>query len=337
MKKMIALTLVLLLILAASPALAGRSGESYTPIKDTSGAMLNNLDLCISLVDATFVGYGETFSFLDTTGPKTYERGYVDAVNGRGAKVVGGGISHVATTLYLQIKALAPSLKVSEKHVFSKFTGGYVKDKDDAIAVDYNDGLDLCFKNNWQDLMIYMWRDGEGMYCLIEAAPMGDGDSDYTHSDGYLSGVPAFDYDGISASLNQNMATRTGPNTKYTEPGTFPRSTDIEVFYKTEGNGVMWGMVEFKKDGEWYRLYTGMKRIDAARVPEDEEDYQMMTLTSAVTPRYGPGQEYAPQPDKMPSGGSVKVFFQENGYVMVDYEGKKQTIRGWVSADCLEW
>jgi len=155
------------------------------------------------------------------------------------------------------------------------------------------------------------------------------------HNGGGYPDIPEFPYYGRRAALNQSMAARTGPNTKYTEPGTFPQSTAITVFYQTSGNGVMWGMVEFKRNGEWYRLYTGMKRIDASNVPKDSENYVYAYLTSAVTPRYGPGTEYAAQPKKLPAGGSVKAYYQENDYAMVDYEGYDQVIRGWVPMSTL--
>ena len=149
------------------------------------------------------------------------------------------------------------------------------------------------------------------------------------------SSVPYFPYTGLKATLNQIMATRTGPNTKYTEPGTFAQSTSISVFYQTSGNGVMWGMVEFKHNGEWYRLYTGMKRINAASIPKDSEKYISVYLKSSVIPKYGPGERYAIQPHKLPSGGKVKAFYQENGYVMVDYEGFAQVVRGWIPLSSL--
>ena len=149
------------------------------------------------------------------------------------------------------------------------------------------------------------------------------------------SSVPYFPYTGVKATLNQKMATRTGPNTKYTEPGTFAQSTSISVFYQTSGNGVMWGMVEFKYNGEWYRLYTGMKRINAASVPKDSEKYISIYLKSSVVPKYGPGAGYAVQPYKLPSGGKVKAFYQEDGYVMVDYEGFDQVVRGWIPLSSL--
>jgi len=155
-------------------------------------------------------------------------------------------------------------------------------------------------------------------------------------SAGNGANIPYFYGSAIYASLNQRMATRTGPNTKYTEPGTYPQSTDISVYYQTEGNGVMWGMVEFRYNGMWYRLYTGMKRIDAyGGVPVDYESYQYMTMVRGTVPRYGPGEAYAAQPDRIPENGLVKVFFQENGYAMIDYEGYSQVIRGWVPLSAL--
>ena len=329
-------------ILAAIFALLGlaafaESDEGYalaqTPILDTSDAMLNNLDLCMSFVDGARVRYGDSFSFLDVTGPRTAERGYRNAVNGRGAKVVGGGISHVATTLYLALKQLEPFAPVTEKHTFAKFTGGYVSDKEDAIAVDYPGDLDLRFRNNWDDLTIFMWRDDENMYCEIVSDAASEGDPDGFAGDPEF---PEFGYAPLRASLNQRMATRTGPNTKYTEPGTYPQSTPIRVFYQTGGNGVMWGMVEFEYNGELMRLYTGMKRIDAGKVPRDSEDYRTAAMARAATPLYGPGDGYARQPDTIPSGAEIKVFFQENDYAMVDYEGKKQVVRGWVPLSSVD-
>ena len=148
-------------------------------------------------------------------------------------------------------------------------------------------------------------------------------------------GIPGFNYAGLRASLNQRMATRTGPGTQYTEPGTFAQSTPITVFYQTSGSGVMWGMVEFQYKSMWYRAYTGMKRIDASWVPTDSEPYQNRTISRNVTPRYGPGEYYAEQPHTIPSGERVKVFFTQNGYAMVDYDRQGGVVRGWIPVSSL--
>ena len=438
--------------------------EAQTPILDRSPEMLNNLDLCMTSVNGSRVMYGDTFSFLGVVGSTAKARGYMDAIDGRGVRTTGGGISHVASTLYSALWKMLFVVDITEKHHYSMFTGGYV-DEHYAVAVEYDDGLDLRFKNDFEDMTIYMWRDDRTMYCQIITdrfanMPMdnvegydysisddvqdyetdyeadyetGDYEAEYevpsylrgggvkpmyvancesfvtlrkyaakdsdalarvpygsmvallyddwtngfraVHYDGvegfilgeYLTStqppvrdfsadtnarsdnntkssnsrnasfdIPYFSYSGKSAVLNQKMATRTGPNTKYTEPGTFPQETAISVFYQTSGNGVQWGMVEFKANGEWYRAYTGMKRIDTGSVPKDSEKYQNLTITRSVTPLYGPGAKYAKQPATIPDGERVKVYFQQDGYAMIDYDGFSQSIRGWIPMDVLK-
>jgi len=175
-----------------------------------------------------------------------------------------------------------------------------------------------------------------GVFSVAELEEMlaGGGSWDGDSHDG--TSFPAFPYTGQSATLIERMATRTGPNTKYTEPGTFSIDTDITVFYQTEGNGVMWAMVEFQNNRQWYRLYTGMKRIDADWVPRDDEAYETRRLSRDATPVYGPGEHYASSKVKISSGERVKVFFEEGGYVMIDYEGGKQVLRGWVPVSAIE-
>ena len=152
----------------------------------------------------------------------------------------------------------------------------------------------------------------------------------------YGPGIRGFSFEGEYGYLNQNMATRSGPSTKYSEPGTFPESTDICVFYQTTGGSVMWGYVEFEYKELWYRVYTGMKRIDDADdVPRYEEVFQLRTMSDNALPLYGPGIEYAKLKDEIPADAEVKVYFQQDGYAMVDYEGYKQVIRGWVPLSLL--
>jgi len=161
-------------------------------------------------------------------------------------------------------------------------------------------------------------------------------DSEFGGEGVYGPGIRNFAFTGEYGRLNQKLATRSGPGTKYTEPGAFPASTDISVYYQTNGNGVMWGLVEFENKGLWYRVYTGMKRIDDAYdVPRYEEVFRLRTMIGNTLPLYGPGKEYAKLKDEIPADAEVKVYFQQNGYAMVDYEGYKQVIRGWVPLSLL--
>lgn len=65
----------------------------------------------------------------------------------------------------------------------------------------------------------------------------------------------------VSATPNQTLLFRTGPNTKYVEMYTMPQSTPITALEYEEGNGVTWVLVEFFKDGQRVRGYTGLKRM----------------------------------------------------------------------------
>jgi len=65
----------------------------------------------------------------------------------------------------------------------------------------------------------------------------------------------------VPATPNQKLAFRTGPNTKYVELYTLPKSTSISAIEYEEGNGVTWVLVEFVYNGETVRGYTGLKRM----------------------------------------------------------------------------
>lgn len=115
----------------------------------------NNMELTASKVNGTIVKNGETFSFNETVGNPTPDRGYEKAgvfVDGKKVKGYGGGNCQVSTTIYdavLQVK----ELEVTERHEHGKDVG-YVKQGKDA-TVAYDD-LDLKFKNNTgYDIKIY--------------------------------------------------------------------------------------------------------------------------------------------------------------------------------------
>ena len=76
--------------------------------------------------------------------------------------------------------------------------------------------------------------------------------------------LPEMALAAVPGTLNQQMATRSGPGTKYTEElGTLPSSTDITVTAQVETAGTIWYQVEFRESGRLYRAYTGKKRVNA--------------------------------------------------------------------------
>jgi len=142
----------------------------------------------------------------------------------------------------------------------------------------------------------------------------------------------------IEAWLNQRMALRTGPNTTYTEMFTLPQATPIQVYNREMGNGVDWAQVEFEYNGDMYRGYTGMKRIETGEeVPWMAFDGLKTRMGASATPRFGPGRAYAAHGDALRLGASVTAFYAEGGYAMIDYKNASgKLVRGWVPSSALE-
>ena len=136
------------------------------------------------------------------------------------------------------------------------------------------------------------------------------------------------------AVLNQRMATRSGPGTKYTEDlGTLPMDTQITLIQAVTTNGTPWGEVEFSRNGMLYRAYTGMKRINAQGVfAQGDNSYYEVTLSQSVSAYYGPGYNYALRKGAPAPGMLLRVFRVENGFYQVDYQGSDRWVRAWLPA-----
>ena len=93
---------------------------------DGNSATRNNVVLACGSIYDTTLSYYDAFSFNDIVGPRTSDYGYKAAVNGRGVKVVGGGVAQVASAVYLAVKDLT--------------------DENDAVLTDYNDDIDFRFR-----------------------------------------------------------------------------------------------------------------------------------------------------------------------------------------------
>lgn len=166
MRKALAWILALLLLASCIPASASVA-FAQTALDDPDSARAANVQLAASAINQTRILYGETFSFNAVVGPRTEERGYVSAVNGRGAEVTGGGVGQAASTLYLALCGLEPdSVTFDALSVYGdSFTGGYLDDGDQAVLVDYGDGVDFCFTNYAAtEMILEMWL-SEGYLC----------------------------------------------------------------------------------------------------------------------------------------------------------------------------
>ena len=164
-RKWIAGIIVCLVMLLAG-AETTFADESYaeTPLAGASEGQRSNILLAAQAIDGTRLGFGEGFSFNQTVGERSEEYGFQSAANGRGVSVVGGGVAQTATTLYLALMQ-RDDIEYSSIYTYNEnFTGGYVDSGYDAIATDYDDGLDFAFNSYYEgELVIYIWIDGEAL------------------------------------------------------------------------------------------------------------------------------------------------------------------------------
>ncbi len=161
--------LALLFSLAAIPAAAEETvaSSSVITVDGDSEALLDNIRRAADTLNGLLVAYGETFSFNDAVGPRTAENGYKKAENGRNTKVLGGGVSQVASALYLALEGLG-GIEYLEKETYGdNFTGSYVFSGDEAILTDYAKGIDFSFANGHDTFRINMALDGEDLTCEL--------------------------------------------------------------------------------------------------------------------------------------------------------------------------
>lgn len=114
--------------------------------KDTNRQ--KNIGITCSTLNNTIVENGQTFSFCDTVGQATTDKGYEKAeifdANGKVKQGLGGGNCQVSTTLYNAVLSV-PSLNVIERHAHSNKVPYIETGKDAAVAFG---SYDLKFVNN---------------------------------------------------------------------------------------------------------------------------------------------------------------------------------------------
>ena len=120
-------------------------GMFVTEILDTDENRVKNLTLCASVLDGVTVDSGAEFSFNNTIGKRTEEKGYKEAkilVDGHRDYGVGGGICQISSTLYNA--ALDAGMEILERHTHSNEVHYVELGRDAAVSFGT---LDFRFKN----------------------------------------------------------------------------------------------------------------------------------------------------------------------------------------------
>ncbi len=118
-----------------------------TKIHNKEEARQNNIRITCNSLTNTEIKPGETFSFCNTVGKATKEKGYQEAdvyVDGEKQQGLGGGNCQVSTTLYNAVLKVE-GLEIIERHEHSGYVPYIEKGKDAAVAYG---SYDFRFKNN---------------------------------------------------------------------------------------------------------------------------------------------------------------------------------------------
>ena len=190
MKKRIgAWILIFTLIVGALAVPAGLAEAARytasTPLEGASSNNRRNIERAAASINGARVDSGGRFSFNATVGPRTKANGYVPAENARGVDVTGGGVSQVATTLYLALLRLGKKVEFTQLSTYgSRFQGNYVSDGSKAVITDYSGGTDFEFVNHTGDMVIEMWVSATALNCVVTVAENGGGTGNWFDNPG---------------------------------------------------------------------------------------------------------------------------------------------------------
>lgn len=139
-----------------------------TKIYSKDSSRQNNIEITCNTLNNTIVNAGETFSFCQTVGKATTNKGYEKAEiydhNGQKKDGLGGGNCQVSSTLYNAVLAV-PSLVVTERHEHSNNVPYVAKGKDAAVAYG---SYDFKFRNDLSNsVKILASTDGSYVYTSL--------------------------------------------------------------------------------------------------------------------------------------------------------------------------
>lgn len=122
-------------------------GTYSTSFKANDSNRSYNVKRASDSIDKKLLLPGETFSFNETTGPRSLKAGYKEATviyDGKFVPGEGGGVCQVSSTLYNTL--LSSQVNIVERHRHSLPVGYVPPGRDATVAYDV---LDLKFKNNY--------------------------------------------------------------------------------------------------------------------------------------------------------------------------------------------
>ena len=193
--------------------------STYTTQTTSDANRNNNINLACQAVTGTAVMPGETFSFNQTTGQRTLEKGYLMAAaiaGGATVDEVGGGVCQVSSTLFNAAAMADLTILKRSPHTWPS---NYVEKGRDATVNWPN--LDFVFRND-QDTPIFIVAYYQQRQCTVEI---------------YGASLGA----GLSIELSTQLTSRTDPpsepiyeNNPQLAPGTVQEKKKARTGYVVE-------------------------------------------------------------------------------------------------------
>jgi vancomycin resistance protein YoaR len=118
----------------------------------SSSNRIHNVHLMADYIDGTIIRPGETFSFNDSVGPRTPDRGFREGQMIVGSLLlpsIGGGVCQTATTLFNN--AFDLGLPIVERHNHSFYISHYPMGRDATVSWG---GPDLKFSNDMDHALL---------------------------------------------------------------------------------------------------------------------------------------------------------------------------------------
>lgn len=239
---------------------------TYTTTTTSNSNRNENIRLAVAALNGTIVKPGQEFSFNNTTGARTEEKGYKPAtayLNGEIVQEPGGGVCQVSSTLYNAV--VFAGLKSTERHAHS-YEPSYVTPGEDA-AVSYG-GPDFKFVNNSE-------------YPLAIKASFNASDKKLTIA---LYGVPL-----LKEGVKIRMASeKTGeidpPSPVYTEDATLQPHQEVQTKAATPGSRWSTDLVTYENDKEVSRefFHNSSYRGKAAQIKRNSSGTAATTVTETT-------------------------------------------------------
>lgn len=240
--------------------------STYTTTTTSNSNRNENIRLAVAALNGTIVKPGQEFSFNNTTGARTEEKGYKPAtayLNGEVVQEPGGGVCQVSSTLYNAV--VFAGLKSTERHAHS-YEPSYVTPGEDA-AVSYG-GPDFKFVNNSE-------------YPLAIKASFSASDRKLSIA---LYGVPILK-EGVKIRMSSE---KTGeidpPSAVYTEDGSLQPNQEVQTKAATPGSRWSTDLVTYENDKEVSRefFHNSSYRGKAAQIKRNSSATVATNATEAT-------------------------------------------------------